>query len=97
MKNDVFSQLAAAGALTHRLAATRKEVPLRGVEHGSLRVVHGAGGHSDERHRHIVGYLIDRLFRPFHLFQSMYAFEIDDVGIGALQTGRLIYTVVVEQ
>ena len=72
-------------------------VPPCGVAHGALRVVHRAGGHSDERYGDIVGHLIHVGLAPLHLLKAEDSLIVDDIWIGAVESDRLECPVEINQ
>ena len=96
LEDDVFGQLAAAGALAHGFGIDGGEAVLAGVLHGALGVVQRTGHHADEGDGDFVQDQV-AVVVPLGLFQAVHAFEIEHVGVGAAQSGRLVSSVEVDK
>ena len=96
VENDVFRQLAATGAGTHGLAVDGAVVAKGRIAHRALRVVERTGQHAQEGDGDIVDHLLFAILQPLHLLQAVYALEVDDIGIGAVQARRLVGTMEID-
>ena len=90
LENHVFCQLVATCSLAHRFRADRAVILLDGIPHGTLRIIHRACHHPDERNGHVIGHVVHIRGAPFHLLQTENALEIHHVGICALKSRRLV-------
>ena len=57
-KNYILRQLTTTSALTHRLLSNIAEILFICVTHGTLRIIHRSGKHTDKRNSHIISHLI---------------------------------------
>ena len=97
VEDHVFGQLAAAGALAHRLGTHETEVSFGGVAHRALGVVGRTGDQAHEGNGGFVGDEVHRVLLALCVLQAINALEVHNIGPGALQAGGLECSVEVHE
>lgn len=89
----------AARTLTHRLVHYGIETVDTGIAHSSLGIVHRACGLTEERQLAVVLHLVASFYgvvRKLELFETGYAFEVEGIGISAVEAGGLESSMIVD-
>ena len=97
-EDHILRQLVGAGALAHRPCGVGGIGGLGAVDHGSLGVVHRSGEHAGKGYGDIVERLVVLLDgAPLGLLLSVDTLKVDDIGIGAVESGGLVGAVEVDE
>ena len=75
--------------MAHGFAPAEGVAPTGGVVHGPLGVVHGSRHLADEGELDVVLHLVPRGGGPLELFQPRNPFEVESVGVGAVEARGL--------
>ncbi len=94
--DHIFGRLVAACALAHGLGVRGEPVLARAVAQGARREVDAARLHADEGEGDVVARVVILERAPFHLFHAEDTLEVEDVGVGAVETRWRVDAVQVE-